>query len=286
MASNSTIADLLAIMARLRDPERGCPWDIEQDFRSIAPYTIEEAYEVADAIDRGALDELRDELGDLLLQVVFHARIAEEQGAFDFSDVVAAICDKLIRRHPHVFGDAQIADAAAQTEAWERMKSAERGAADPSALAGVARGLPEWLRALKLQQRAARVGFDWPGPAEVLSKLDEEIGELRRAIADGLPREQLEDELGDVLFVACNLARKLAIDPAAALRRANAKFERRFRHMEKLAAAAGRGLGPELPLAEQEALWNIARQADHRGELSWDRPADGGRVGDEPAGIL
>lgn len=274
MASNSTIAELLAIMARLRDPERGCPWDIEQDFRSIAPYTIEEAYEVADAIDRGALGELRDELGDLLLQVVFHARMAEEQGAFDFSDVVAAICAKMVRRHPHVFGDAQIADAAAQTEAWERMKSAERGAGDPSALAGVSRGLPEWMRALKLQKRAARVGFDWPGPSEVLAKLDEEIGELRAEIAHGSPRDKLEDELGDVLFVACNLARKLDIDPSTALRRANAKFERRFRHMEMLAADAGRELGPAMPLAEQDALWNIARQADHRGELGLVRPED------------
>jgi nucleoside triphosphate diphosphatase len=267
MASKSTIAELLAIMARLRDPERGCPWDIEQDFRSIAPYTIEEAYEVADAIDRGALGELREELGDLLLQVVFHARMAEEQGAFDFSDVVAAICDKMIRRHPHVFGEAKVADAAAQTEAWERMKSAERGAADPSALAGIPRGLPEWMRALKLQKRAARVGFDWPGPAEVLAKLDEEIAELRVEIDAGAPADKLEDELGDVLFVACNLARKLDLDPSAALRRANAKFERRFRHMEALAARSGRSLDVSMALAEQDALWNIARQADHRGEL-------------------
>lgn len=272
MASNSTIAELLEIMARLRDPERGCPWDIEQDFRSIAPYTIEEAYEVADAIDRGALGELREELGDLLLQVVFHARMAEEQGAFDFSDVVAAICDKMIRRHPHVFGEAKVADAAAQTEAWERMKSAERGAADPSALAGIPRGLPEWMRALKLQKRAARVGFDWPGPAEVLAKLDEEIAELRAEIDAGAPRDKLEDELGDVLFVACNLARKLDLDPSAALRRANGKFERRFRHMEALAAASGRALDQAMPLSEQDALWNIARQADHRGELQTPPP--------------
>ncbi len=268
MASNSTIAELLAIMARLRDPERGCPWDIEQDFRSIAPYTIEEAYEVADAIDRGALGELREELGDLLLQVVFHARMAEEQGAFDFSDVVAAICDKMIRRHPHVFGEAKVENAAAQTEAWERMKSAERGAADPSALAGIPRGLPEWMRALKLQKRAARVGFDWPGPAEVLAKLDEEIAELRVEIDAGAAADKLEDELGDVLFVACNLARKLDLDPSAALRRANAKFERRFRHMEALAARSGRSLDVAMPLAEQDALWNIARRADHRGELA------------------
>jgi ATP diphosphatase len=275
MASNSTIAELLAIMARLRDPERGCPWDVAQDFRSIAPYTIEEAYEVADAIDRDALGELREELGDLLLQVVFHARMAEEQGAFDFSDVVAAICDKMIRRHPHVFGEAKVADAAAQTEAWERMKSAERGAADPSALAGIPRGLPEWMRALKLQKRAARVGFDWPGPAEVLAKLDEEIAELRAEIAAVAPRDKLEDELGDVLFVACNLARKLDLDPSAALRRANAKFERRFRHMEALATRSGRSLGVSMPLAEQDALWNIARQADHRGELQAARPLRG-----------
>ena len=267
MASRSTIDDLLAIMARLRDPERGCPWDIEQDFASIAPYTIEEAYEVADAIQRGALGELCDELGDLLLQVVFHAQMAREQGAFEFNDVVAAICDKMVRRHPHVFGDATVADAAEQTLRWEELKRAERAErGDASILADIPRGLPEWIRARKLQKRAAGVGFDWPGAAEVLAKLDEEIGELRHEIDTGAARAKLEDEFGDVLFVMCNLARKLDIDPGAALRGANAKFERRFRRMEQVAGARGESLA-QVPLAAQEALWSEARQADHEGQL-------------------
>lgn len=267
MASRSTIDDLLAIMARLRDRERGCPWDIEQDFASIAPYTIEEAYEVADAIQRGALGELCDELGDLLLQVVFHAQMAREQGAFEFNDVVAAICDKMVRRHPHVFGDATVADAAEQTLRWEELKQAERaGRADASILGDIPRGLPEWIRARKLQKRAAGVGFDWPGATEVLAKLDEELGELRHEIDTGAARARIEDEFGDVLFVMCNLARKLDIDPGAALRGANAKFERRFRRMEQVAAARGEALA-ELPLAAQEALWSDARQADHEGQL-------------------
>lgn len=267
MASTSTIDDLLSIMARLRDPAGGCPWDLEQDFRTIAPYTIEEAYEVADAIERGALDELRDELGDLLLQVVFHAQMAREQGAFGFDDVVAAICDKMVRRHPHVFGDESVADAAEQTERWERHKAAERAArGDPSLLADIPRGLPEWLRARKLQKRAASVGFDWPGAAPVLAKLEEELAELRAEIDSGAPREKLEDEFGDVLFVLSNLARKLDIDPGSALRRANAKFERRFRWMEQTLAARG-GQLTGLPLEVQEQLWSQARRRDHDGEL-------------------
>jgi ATP diphosphatase len=267
MASPSTIESLLAIMARLRDRERGCPWDIEQDFASIAPYTIEEAHEVADAIQRGALDELRDELGDLLLQVVFHAQMAAEQGAFGFADVVAAICDKMVRRHPHVFGDAKVADAEAQTRAWEEHKRAERsGDVDRSVLAGISRGLPEWIRARKLQKRAAGVGFDWPDVGQVLIKLDEELGELRHEIDSGAARAKVEDEFGDVLFVMSNLARKLDIDPGAALRGANAKFERRFRQMEQLAAERGEDFGG-LTLDDQELLWARARVADHEGKL-------------------
>ncbi|HEY0179200.1 MAG TPA: nucleoside triphosphate pyrophosphohydrolase [Dokdonella sp.] len=256
----ATIDDLLRIMARLRDPDGGCPWDLEQTFETIAPYTIEEAYEVADAIDRRDYADLCDELGDLLLQVVFHARIAEEGGRFAFGDVVAAICAKLIRRHPHVFAAASVADAGEQTASWEALKAqerAERHAADPSALAGIARGLPEWQRALKLQQRAARVGFDWPDPTPVLAKLHEEIDEVRAEFASG-DRERLADEIGDVLFVCVNLARHAGVDVSQALRRANAKFERRFRRMEQLAADAGGTLAGK-PLAEQDALWDRAK---------------------------
>ncbi len=252
---------LLEIMAKLRDPDGGCPWDVEQDFASIAPYTIEEAYEVADAIARGDFDDLRDELGDLLLQVVFHARMAEEQGRFAFDDVVAAICDKMVRRHPHVFGDAEVADAAAQTKAWEEHKKREReGGADSSALAGIATGLPEMTRATKLQKRAATIGFDWPGVEPVIAKLHEEIDEVRAEL-DAEPRdpEKIADEIGDVLFVVVNLARHAGIDPAAALRRTNAKFERRFRWMEQAAAAEGRDLAA-LDLDTQDTYWVRAKR--------------------------
>jgi ATP diphosphatase len=267
MASPSTIDELLAIMARLRDRERGCPWDVEQNFASIAPYTIEEAYEVADAIDRNALGDLCDELGDLLLQVVFHAQMASEQGAFDFGDVVSAICDKMVRRHPHVFGEARVADAEAQTQAWEEHKRAERsGDSDRSVLAGISRGLPEWIRSRKLQKRAAGVGFDWPEVAQVLAKLDEELAELRHEIDVKATRARIEDEFGDVLFVMSNLARKLDIDPGSALRGANAKFERRFRSMEQVAAARGEDFAG-LSLDAQESLWAQARVADHEGKL-------------------
>ena len=243
---------LLAIMARLRDPERGCPWDREQNFATIAPYTIEEAYEVADAIERGDLAALKDELGDLLLQVVFHARIAEEAGEFAFEDVAAAIADKMVRRHPHVFGDADIRSVAAQNAAWEEHKAAERQASGMAAsvLDGVALALPALLRAAKLGRRAARIGFDWPDAAAVLPKVAEEIGELEAEIASGAgPR--LEEEMGDLLFAVANLARKLDLDPETALRRSTAKFERRFRRLERLAAE--RGLGPDLNALE--ALW-------------------------------
>ena len=272
----SDIAELLAIMARLRDPDGGCPWDLQQDFATIAPYTIEEAYEVADAIDRGDMADLRDELGDLLLQVVFHARMAEEAGAFAFGDVVAAICDKMVRRHPHVFaaGTADaVGDSAAVLRNWDAIKRAERdarGETDTSALAGISRGLPEWQRAVKLQQKAAKVGFDWPDPAPVLDKLHEEIDEVRAefdAVAadpgDAAARDRLEDELGDVLFVCANLARHARVDVGNALRRANAKFERRFRAMEALAAADG-GLAGK-PLDAQDRYWVQAKAAEKEG---------------------
>lgn len=267
------IDELLAIMARLRDPGRGCPWDVKQDFASIAPYTIEEAYEVADAIQRGDMQDLKDELGDLLLQVVFHARMAEEAGHFAFADVAAAINDKMIRRHPHVFGDAESqADAEAQLANWEELKRREReasGAKDTSVLAGIARGLPEWQRAVKLQKRAATLGFDWPGPAPVIAKLHEEIEEVRVefdavAAGDAQARDRLEDELGDVLFVVANLTRHGKVDFGAALRRANAKFERRFRRMEQLAAEEGVDLS-SLALEDQDAYWNRAKAEEKPG---------------------
>ena len=263
---------LLSIMARLRDPQAGCPWDLEQDFSTIAPYTIEEAYEVADAIDRNDLGGLKDELGDLLLQVVFHAQMAAEQGAFGFDDVVTAIADKMVRRHPHVFADARAADARPadaqeQTATWEQIKRAERAAAgelDDSALAGISRGLPEWQRALKLQSRAARTGFDWPGPEPVIAKLHEEIEEVRAEFGRGAVeanRERLQDEIGDLLFVAANLARHAQVDVGAALRHANHKFERRFRAMEALAQAAGTPL-PTLSLQQQEACWDQVKRQE------------------------
>lgn len=263
----SRIDELLAIMARLRDPERGCPWDLEQDFSTIAPYTIEEAYEVADAIERNDMPALQDELGDLLLQVVFHARMAEESGAFAFGDVVASINDKMIRRHPHVFGGAdRAADADAQLADWERIKQQERAAdADDSALAGIGRGLPEWQRATKLQKRAARVGFDWPDVDPVFEKLHEELDEVRAELAqrggERFSQTRLEDEIGDVLFVCVNLARHAKVDVGSALRRANAKFERRFRRMEALAREQGGELA-ERDLAGQDALWNAAKREE------------------------
>ncbi len=265
------IHTLLGIMRRLRDPEGGCPWDVEQTFATIAPYTIEEAYEVADAIDRNDLHALKDELGDLLLQVVFHARMAEEQGSFAFGDVVAAISDKMIRRHPHVFAGDTVEDAQAQTAAWEEQKRREREASgheDTSALAGIARGLPEWQRAVKLQKRAATVGFDWPDIDPVIAKLHEEIEEVRAEFtavahdpADLQARDRLEDEIGDLLFVAANIARHAKVDVGAAMRRANLKFERRFRAMEVLADADGLALAA-LPLEAQDRYWNRAKEGE------------------------
>ncbi|MFT4255575.1 MAG: nucleoside triphosphate pyrophosphohydrolase [Pseudoxanthomonas sp.] len=264
------IDELLSIMARLRDPQGGCPWDLQQDFSTIAPHTIEEAYEVADAIDRDDLAGLKDELGDLLLQVVFHARMAEEQGAFAFDDVARAICDKMLRRHPHVFGDTTADDADTVLANWDQIKRAERearGDTDTSALAGIARGLPEWQRAAKLQSRAARVGFDWSGPEPVIAKLREEIDEVRAEFAKGDVadnRARLLDEIGDVLFVCANLARHAGVDAGAALRHANHKFERRFRAMEQLAEADGQPLAGQ-SLAAQEAYWARAKRIE-RGE--------------------
>lgn len=242
------IERLRDIMARLRHPEAGCPWDVQQDFRTIAPYTIEEAYEVADAIERDDMPALCDELGDLQLQVVFHARIAEEKGAFSLQDVLDGISDKMIRRHPHVFGEGA-------SPGWEEIKAAERAGKsdDRSALAGVASALPALLRAEKLQKRAARTGFDWPDPAGARAKIEEEIAEVSEAESD----EHRIEEMGDLLFAVVNWSRKLGIDPEAALRGANAKFEKRFRAIEAMAGDAFAGLS----LDEKEALWVEAKRA-------------------------
>ena len=258
---------LLEIMAKLRDPEGGCPWDVEQDFRSIAPYTIEEAYEVADAIEQNDMPALRDELGDLLLQVVFHARMAEEAGHFAFGDVAAGISDKMVRRHPHVFGDLTVEDADAQTKAWEETKAAERAAKaqasdqESGVLDGVASGLPALLRALKLQKRAARVGFDWPGAAQVFAKIDEEIAEIKAEVDRGGSPVRLEDEVGDLLFAAVNLARHLGVDPESALRSTNAKFERRFKAMERDFQARGEDMAAAGPDALEDA-WRTAKRTE------------------------
>lgn len=265
--SESAIDRLLAIMARLRDPNDGCPWDIEQDFASIAPYTIEEAYEVADAIERGDMTELKEELGDLLLQVVFHARMAEEGGHFSFDDVANAISEKMTRRHPHVFGDEGERNASEVRTRWEDIKAAEKaakGAAQTSILDDVPLALPALTRAVKLQNRAARVGFDWPDTSLVIDKLNEEMLELSAEIANGGDPDRLEDEMGDLLFVYANLARHMKIDPEAALRRANAKFRRRFGRIEEKLAAKGKS-PEESTLEEMDALWNEAKREERGG---------------------
>jgi nucleoside triphosphate diphosphatase len=260
---------LLQVMARLRDPDDGCPWDLEQDFASIAPYTIEEAYEVADAIARGDLAHLKHELGDLLLQVVYHAQMAKEAGLFDFDQVAAAIADKMIRRHPHVFGSAEVEGARAQSHAWEAVKAAERASkagatgGDHGVLDDVPLALPALVRAAKLQRRAARVGFDWPEPVQVLDKVEEEIAELRAELKQQANRDRLTDEIGDLLFATVNLARHLDVDGEAALRQANAKFERRFRAIEEELRARGRRL-KDASLDEMEALWQLAKAAERR----------------------
>ena len=258
------LARLLSVMAWLRDREHGCPWDIDQTFRTIAPYTIEEAYEVADAIDRDDMPALKEELGDLLLQVVYHAQMASETKAFGFADVAAAIADKMVDRHPHVFGDLNIADADAQTISWENRKAAERakkGDTPVGTLDGVARALPALLRAEKLQKRAARVGFDWKTIGPVIDKIEEELRELRSELEAGkLDTARIQDELGDVLFATANLARHCKIDPEAALRSTNDKFERRFRYIERKLAEQGR-TPSQASLEEMEELWQAAKTA-------------------------
>jgi ATP diphosphatase len=274
----SAFERLLGIMARLRDPKGGCPWDLEQNFRTIAPHTIEEAYEVADTIERDDLKALPGELGDLMFQVVFYAQMAAEAGLFRMEDVLAAINGKMIERHPHVFGQADIATASAQTVAWETQKAAERAREAAAAgrkigtLDGVVTGLPALTRAEKLQRRAARVGFDWPEARPVLDKVREEIGEIESEIAAGADPQKLDEEVGDLLFAAVNLARHLKVDAEGALRRANRKFERRFRRMEELAAAKGEAqsgsgdgqAGLPSSLEGLEALWARVK-AEERG---------------------
>lgn len=264
------ITELLAIMARLRDPRSGCPWDVDQTFATIAPYTIEEAYEVADAIARGDMAALKEELGDLLLQVVFHARMAEEAGLFAFDDIVQAISDKMVRRHPHVFADAVVKDAATQTVSWENIKAAERrekGAAEgaaPSALDNIPAGLPAMKQAEKLQKRAARVGFDWTEAKDVLGKIREELEEVASEFqAPAVDTPRLTDEIGDLLFACVNLARKANIDPGMALRGTNLKFDRRFRRVEALLTAEGKS-PTDATLDEMEALWVRAKTEERR----------------------
>ena len=266
MKPSRDIARLLEIMVALRTPETGCPWDLRQTFASIAPYTIEEAYEVAEAISRGDLAELADELGDLLLQVVFHAQMAQEQGAFAFDDVVFAITSKMIRRHPHVFGDGKGAsDEAAVQRNWQAIKAAEKaakghGQAESAKLwlDDVPTALPALTRAVKLQARASEVGFDWNDPQAVIAKIREETDEIAQALAAGAPRDEVAGEIGDVLFAVANLARHLGIDPEAATRQTNAKFIKRFNHIEHSLAAEGRKLD-EAKLDDMEALWQQAK---------------------------
>ncbi|HEY0635354.1 MAG TPA: nucleoside triphosphate pyrophosphohydrolase [Gammaproteobacteria bacterium] len=259
------LGELLALMATLRDPQRGCPWDQQQTFSSIAPYTLEEAFEVADAIEQNDMMALREELGDLLFQVVFHARMAEEAGQFAFADVVAAITEKMIRRHPHVFADAEVADAAEQTRRWEAHKANERAAksqGESSLLDGVALGLPALTRAEKLQKRAARVGFDWPEVAGVIEKVDEELREVEQALAQG-EAEALQGEIGDLLFSVVNLARHSGIDAEQALRAANLKFERRFRAVERAVASQGKSI-EKCSLEELDAAWERVKGQEKR----------------------
>lgn len=258
-----SIIQLLAVMRELRDPVSGCPWDLAQDFRSIAAHTIEEAHEVADAIERDDFEDLKDELGDLLFQVVFHSCMAQELGIFDFNDVVAAIVSKLYRRHPHVFGDQSGLSSDEVKVLWEDIKANERAAKlqqDESAMAGVAAGLPALRRAIKLQKRAARVGFDWPSADAVLDKINEELGEAKEALTTG-DTDHIEDELGDLLFAVTNLARHAAVDPGSALRRSNHKFEQRFRAMELLAGKKQVQL-KELQLEQKEELWRAVKQCE------------------------
>jgi ATP diphosphatase len=268
-APRKSITDLLTVMAALRTPGTGCPWDLQQTFKSIAPYTIEEAYEVADAIEQGDMAALKDELGDLLLQVVYHARMAEEQGSFAFADVADAITAKMLRRHPHVFGTPEERAAGAAPGFWERIKAEERAEtprkARESVLDGVPAGLPALTRAIKLQNKAARVGFDWPSLAPVFDKLKEELGELEDAIAAPGARKgraKVEEEFGDLLFVIANVARHLKLDPEAALRSANQKFTRRFQAIERKLAERGR-TPAQSTLAEMDTLWDAAKAEEN-----------------------
>ena len=258
---------LLEIMAKLRDPQGGCPWDLEQSFRTIVQHTIEEAYEVADAIEQDDLESLKSELGDLLFQTVFYAQMAREAGSFDMAEVIRGLNDKMIKRHPHVFGQVSIADAEQQTHAWEKQKAEERAAdaaakgLKPSAIDGVIPGLPALTRAEKLQKRAARVGFDWPEPAQVLDKIAEETQEIRAALEEKLPRDSVAEEIGDLLFAVVNLARHLQIDSEGALRAANRKFERRFRRVEDILHAQGKEPAGST-LDEMGAAWVQAKQEE------------------------
>jgi tetrapyrrole methylase family protein/MazG family protein/ATP diphosphatase len=268
--AQAALTALLELMVRLRDPKDGCPWDLEQNFATIAPYTIEEAYEVADAIARGSPEDLADELGDLLFQVVFHAQMAQEAGLFDFGEVARGVTRKMVRRHPHVFGDAEARTSEEQTRAWEAIKARERAAkaaegasAAASVLDGVPVGLPALTRALKLSKRAARVGFAWPSVSEILAKLQEEVGEFEAEVR-AEDRQRAGEELGDILFVCANLARELDLDPEDCLRGANAKFVRRFTQVEQALAAAGSS--PEgASLAEMEDLWAKAKAQEKSG---------------------
>lgn len=263
MTRQAQIHELLSIMARLRDPEGGCPWDLEQTFRTILPYTLEEAYEVAEAIEQDDLHALRDELGDLLLQVVFHARMAEEQGAFDFADVVRSICDKMVRRHPHVFGAADLADSDAVYKNWERIKAEERAekgerTETDGVLAGVAQALPALVRAEKLQRRAARVGFDWDEIEGVIDKVREELEECQETLSEHADPTERVHEVGDLLFSCVNLARHMGVDAEQALRAANHRFEHRFGEVE--AALRAQGLTPALEQRdEMERQWTLAK---------------------------
>jgi nucleoside triphosphate diphosphatase len=265
--ASAAFAKLLAIMAKLRDPNGGCPWDLDQTFRTIVRHTIEEAYEVAEAIEHDDMESLKGELGDLLFQSVFYAQMAREAGTFTMADVLGALNDKMVKRHPHVFGDLAIADAAEQTHAWEKQKAEERAAAaaargvKPSALDGVTGGLPALTRAEKLQNRAARVGFDWPEPAQVLDKIAEETAEIRQALDIKAPKEAVAEEIGDLLFAIVNLARHLEIDSETALRGANRKFERRFRRVEAILAERGQEPAGST-LDEMEAAWVHAKQEE------------------------
>lgn len=264
MTKQYSLEDLLEIMEKLRDPENGCPWDIEQTFSTVAPYTIEEAYEVDEAIRENDMPALQDELGDLLFQTVFHAQMAKEAGLFDFDTVVQGVSEKMVRRHPHVFGEAVINSAEDQTVSWERLKAEERANAarkserPHSALDGVTPGLPALLRAMKLQNRAARVGFDWPETEQVIDKIQEECAELRHEVEGGADPARIKEEFGDLLFVISNLARHFNLDPEECLRDANSKFERRFKSVEAKLAALGKS--PEQSnLEEMDALWDTVK---------------------------